>query len=276
MQKTHTISRRLHLLLLLLIFSGMLAACAEPPITVDIITLQELQVLPLPTAAYSSVVWLDEETLVFQHRRPRTPADYDVGDRFDDYHISLYRLDTQELQKVPLPTPPSHCADQTGRIGWLGDVPGNRFGYIYHCHDKFDIGESSILYLWDREQNRMVAHVTYPTPFSAGRFSFAADMSSLIQEQPTGFSQELYFVDADGDLTRLFPEFERGTEPSHSPDGKTVAFGGTARYPFDTGEYTSVREINKKFYHLPDLYLMDADGGNARLVLATSWGDSTI
>ena len=308
MHRTDSFSRRLQLLPLLLLLSGLLSACAEPeqPVTVDIITLEELLVLPLPSAVYADVAWLDEQTLVFKHRQPPSPVtaeavdrnddssdegpipvcqvtktcpDVQFDDRFDDFSVSLYRLDTQELREVPLPTPPEYCADRAGRFGVLTRVPDARFGYIYSCFDREYMGISSILYLWDREQNRMVEYTSYPKPhlrqteaFRAGSFSFAPDMSSLFQEAHDGLSPELYYVDAeyvdgDGDMMQLFPEFESVTEPSRSPDGKTVAFGGTAGYPFDTDETKTKGQIIQIYRNLYDLYLMDADGSNARLLL---------
>lgn len=268
MRKIRSLSLWLQLLPFLLISSSILSACAD-----NIATLQEQ--LPLPTAVYSKVVWLDEETLVFKHRRPRTPADEGVTDRFDDYQISLYRLDTQELREVRLPTPPDDCAQKAGNVGRLYSVPGNRFGYVYPCSKGHRGLISSILYLWDREQNLMVEYATYPKPFRdfprsfrAGRFSFAPDMSSLILEQASDFSPKLYLVDADADMTRLFPEFERASEPSRSPDGQTIAFRGTERYPFNTDDPRKWNQIERTFYHPYDLFFMDADGSNARIALS--------
>ena len=146
MHRTDSFSLRLQLLPLLLLLSGLLSACAEPepPVTVDIITLEGLLVLPLPSAVYADVAWLDEQTLVFKHRQPPSPVtaeavdrdddssdegpipvcqltktcpDVQFDDRFDDFSVSLYRLDTQELREVPLPTPPEYCADRAGRFG---------------------------------------------------------------------------------------------------------------------------------------------------------------
>ncbi len=274
--------------------------------TVEIITLEELLVLPLPSAVYADVAWLDEETLVFKHRQPPVPitaeeVDRDddsseegpipfcqvtktcpkvqFDDRFDDFAVSLYRLDTQELSEVPLPSPPEYCAHRAGHFGVLTRVPGARFGYIFICHDREYYGITSILYLWDREQNRLVEYTTYPKPhmrrsesFRAGSFSFAPDMSSLFQERPAGLSPQLYYVDAeyvdgDGEMVQLFPEFESVTGPSRSPDGKTVVFGGTAGYPFETDETKTKGQIVQIYRNLFDLYLMDADGGNVRLLL---------
>ena len=308
MHNTDSFTLRLNLLLLLLLLSGLLSACLQPeqPVTAKIIELDELLVLPLPSAVYADVAWLDEETLVFKHRQPPVPitaedVDRDddsseagpipfcqvtktcpkiqFDDRYDDFSVSLYRLDTQELTEVPLPTPPEYCAHRAGRFGVLTRVPGARFGYIYNCIDTEYIGISSILYLWDKDQNRMIEYTRYPKPhmrqidaFRAGSFSFAPDMSSLFQERPAGLSPQLYYVDAeyvdgDGEMVQLFPEFESVTEPSRSPDGKTVVFGGTAGYPFETDETKTKGQIVQTYRNLFDLYLMDVDGSNVRLLL---------
>ena len=308
MYRTDSFTLRLQLRLLLLLLSGLLSACLQPeqPVTAKIIELEELLVLPLPSAVYADVAWLDEETLVFKHRQPPVPitaedADRDddsseegpipfcqvtktcpkvqFDDRFDDFAVSLYRLDTQELSEVPLPSPPEYCAHRAGHLGVLTRVPGARFGYIYNCIGTDIRGISSILYLWDRDQNRMIEYTSYPKPhmrqteaFRAGSFSFAPDMSSLFQARASGLSPRLYYVDAeyvdgDGEMVQLFPEFESVTEPSRSPDGKTVVFGGTAGYPFETDETKTKGQIVQIYRNLFDLYLMDADGSNVRLLL---------
>jgi len=218
---------------LLFVLGIILSACKG---SVNTLTLKELQQLPLPVAVYSDIVWLDEKTLVLMHRPPQTPMDEDVLDTFDDFQIALYRLDTHELSEVPLPIPPDNCVHKAGQPGRLHSVPGFLIGYVYLCIQK--IGPvTSILYLWDREQNLMFEYATYPTPlgaspraFRAGRFSFAPDMSSLILERNSGLSPKLYLVDANSEMTQLFSEFERTAEPSRSPDGQTIAFGGNESY----------------------------------------------
>lgn len=256
----------------LLFVSGIiLSACKQSAKT---LTLKEQQPLPLPVAVYSDVRWLAEETLVLKHRQPRKPTDESVLDFFDDFQISLYRLDTHEISEVPLPIPPDNCAHKAGQFGRLHSVPGNLFGYIYLCFKRTGGPVTSILYLWDREQNLMVEFATYPKPlgdfprpFKAGRFSFAPDMSSLILERASGLSPELYLVDGSFEMTQLFPEFERTANPSRSPDGQRIAFGGNESYDFHTDDPMTWSQIEKTYWNLYDLYIMDADGSNARLVL---------
>ena len=280
MRKDPSSSPWLQLLFFLFISGGILSACTE---SVKTVKLKELRLLPLPVAVYSKVVWLDEETLVLKHRRPRTKADEGVFDNLNDYQISLYRLDTLELREVLLPTPPDYCAQKAGYFGRLQSVPGNLFGYVYLCSNRNFGPIRSILYLWDREQDLMVEFATYPKsyrdvprPFSAGRFSFAPDMSSLILERASGLSPELYLVDAHSEMTRLFPEFERASGPSRSPDGRTIAFWGNERYDFHTDEHMTWWQMNKTYWNLYDLYLMDADGSDARLVLPQAGGGGVL
>lgn len=45
-------------------------------------------------------------------------------DRIDDFSVNLYRLDTQEISEVPLPTSPEYCADRAGHFAVLTRVPG--------------------------------------------------------------------------------------------------------------------------------------------------------
>ncbi len=258
--------------LFVLIVSGIsLSACSE---SVETVTLKEVRSLDLPVAVYTEIVWLDKETLVFKHRQPRKKEDEGVFDTFDDYQISVYRLDTHELREVTLPAPPAVCVQKAGQFGRLQSAPGNLFGYIYLCSKRSFGPISSILYLWDRENDLMAEYATfpkqlgeYPRAFKAGRFSFALDMSSLILESASGLSPELYHVDERFEMTPLFTEFERASGPSRSPDGLTIAFGANERYHFHTDDPKTWWQMNKIYWNPFDLFLSDADGSNARLVL---------
>ena len=270
MRETPSSTPQIRCFWLLFFFGIILSACKE---SVNTLTLKELQKLPLPVAVYSDIVWLDEETIVLMHRPPQKPVDEEVLDTFDDFQIGLYRLDTNEFNEVPLPIPPDYCVHKAGQPKRLRSVPGVLFGFVYLCVKKSG-PITSILYLWDREQNLMVEYATYPKPlgdsprgFKAGRFSFAPDMSSLILEGNSGLSPQLYLVDANSKMTQLFPEFERTAVPSRSPNGQTIAFGGNESYDFRTDDPKTWLQMNKVYWSLFDLYLMDADGSDARLVL---------
>ena len=134
MHRTDSFSRRLQLLPLLLLLSGLLSACAgpEPPVTVDIITLEELLVLPLPSAVYADVAGSMSKRLYLSIDSRLPPVTAEAVDRNDDssdegpipfaksprhaptynsttvlttFSVSLYRLDTQELRGSPAPDP---------------------------------------------------------------------------------------------------------------------------------------------------------------------------
>lgn len=254
--------RRIQTCFLFLLLMMPMAACIAPADVTEV-RLQGQKPMDVPTAEYKDVAWLDEKTLAFVHRQPILSESVD---RRDNYQISLYRLDTGTWQEVPLPSAPSECADDPGFIQNLRSVPGNMFGYTYLC---LNYGVSGILYLWDRRQNNVFDHIHYEVPFMPGEFSFSPDMSVLIQEKANGdgLNNELFRVDADGDMEQLFPEFKRVAAPSWSPDGKSVTFIATERDPHESDGLKTWGQIESLLYHPWDLYLMDANGGNVRVLV---------
>jgi hypothetical protein len=216
----------------------------------------------VPIAEYKDVAWLDQETLAFKHRRPLSDEE---KQRIDNYQISLYQSQTGAWLEVPLPVTPEECADGPGFIRDLRSVPNRAFGYTYWC---LNYGISGTLYLWDRDQNLISAYLEYPPPSSPAAFSFSPDMSVLVQEEAEGggLNNNLFRVDADGNMEQLFPDFVRVAEPSWSPDGQAIAFIGTERYSQQIGDLGTWIQIESALLYPWDLYLMDADGSNVRIL----------
>jgi len=87
-------------------------------------------------------------------------------------------------------------------------------------------------------------------------------MANLLQENANGFglNNELYRVSANGDLTRIFSDWQRVGLPEWSPDGRRIAFVGTPDYASGTAD--SLSQIEALARYPWNLYLMDADETN--------------
>jgi len=85
------------------------------------------------------------------------------------------------------------------------------------------------------------------------RIAFSANRSEDYEYQP--LESDVWTVSvADGALTRLTDRVGPDAGPVYSPDGRTIAYRG-----FDD---------RKLGYHNANVYLMDADGGNSRVLTA--------
>lgn len=105
-------------------------------------------------------------------------------------------------------------------------------------------------------------------------------MSELIQGQlGGGIDERLYRINQGGQPEQIFEDFARATSPSWSADGHGIAFFGTETLP-EAGfnPFSSLPGIMGQVLYPWDLYLMDADGANVRVILsgvvagsATQW-----
>lgn len=242
----------------LLSTSLLLVACQAPTYTdaVNVVTAQRLNV---PEAEYRDVAWLDKDTQAFVYRLP------EFGDRSGDFRIATYNANDHSWQDIPIPLKPEQCAHAPAIVKHVSRLPNSNLGYIYPCLG--DHGISGILYEWDRSTNIVQQVHHYPPPFRANSYTFSPDMSQLIQETGAGFSNALYRVNQSSELTQIFSDYQRVAEPSWSPTGKMIAFIGTEIYPKQTNDPKTWGQIEDLFLYPWDLYLMDANGNNVRILV---------
>lgn len=246
-------------LLLSLTLAGCFTEQIKPTYTLQLEEETRIE-FPVPVAQYRSVAWLDDRTLVFVLRHTVSEVDF-----YDNYEIHLFDINTGVWTEVPLPDTPDNCARKPGYVKDLRSVPGGTFAYTYLCYNR---GISGTLYIWDPVLNRINPHIVYDPPFAIDAFSFSPDRSQLIQEQAVGdgLNNQLHRVNASGKAEQILADFQRAADPAWSPDGSAIAFRGTRTNPHPSDDPKTWTQIENLYTHPWDLYLMDADGGNVRIL----------
>ena len=244
-----------------IVVSLLLIACQATTYT-DATNVATVQRLTVPEAEYRDVAWLDEDTIAFVYRLP------EFGDQAGDFRIATYILSNHVWQDIPRPELPDNCSHAPAMPHDLNLLPNSNLGYTLPCSNLHD-GISGMLYEWDREANVFHQLQSYDPPFAIGPYAFAPDMSQLIQEERVGagLNNELYRVNRNGEMTRLFPDYQRARSPSWSPDGELIAFSATETYPKRTNDPKIWGQIEDLLFYPWDLYLMNADGSDVRILL---------
>ncbi len=245
---------KVRLVILLLTLMGIgLSGCQGR--SEDSVQVLELVATPLavPEGAYLNVAWVDKSHLAFVY------TGGEIGEQWT-YQLVIYSTDTQEWRV--LQTPQSAECDWTSPV-FPTRLPNGRLSFMNTCHVYHDgtTGVINRIYMWDQDSGEFHQLQQYPENFVIGPFAFSPDMAELIQEEGVGpgLNNEFYRVQQDGQMERLFPNYQRVRSPSWSPDGHTIAFMGTETGP--DGDFADLLRYPW------DLYLMDADGGNVRIVL---------
>jgi len=213
--------------------------------------------LGLVPGIYRDVAWLDSDRIAFLYA-----SGPDVERH--DYQLAIYTpnegLQTLTFQK------PAMCI--RGRIALLERLPNGKLGFIYTCsvyHGNVT-GEISSLYTWDDQSNSFQELQQYPENFSGGSYAFAPDMTELLQDTWTGpGANQLYRVNQDGQMERLFPDFQSAISPSWSPDGQTIAFVGLKTH---LGTVESLNDVTELVHYPNNIYLVDGDGKNLHSILS--------
>jgi len=219
------------------------------------------QSLAVPLGEYKEVVWLGENLLAFRYLPPA------VSPSLWNYQLIMYDLDIEDSQEVLL-AKPSKCISV-----WsvnINRLPNNNLGFLYQCnvsHGSYSL-EQDTLYMWDKQINSFQVLQAYPEGFAAASYTFAPDMSSLIQEEAvgSGLNNKLYRVGQDGRMDQLFSDFQRVRAPAWSSDGSLIAFFGTQTYP--ERKSNDLGYILGLFSYPWDLYLMDANDQNVHIILS--------
>ncbi len=245
----------------LLFWACLLLISCQSSNFVDATDQNFIQLSNASAAELRSVAWLDEDHIAFVSRYRR-----------GDFRIALYTLSTEESQDIVLMRTLEECNPAASHISELSRLPNQHLGYAFLCQNS---GPSGLLYMWDREEAISKKLHEFTSPFITAQYTFAPDMSELIQENAVGpgLNNELYRVDQNGHMEQLLPHFQRARAPSWSPDGKTIAFAGTEKYlDGNSNALTNRRDIEDLLLYPWDLYLMDANGRNVRTVLPEAGG----
>ncbi|MBI5825425.1 MAG: PD40 domain-containing protein [Chloroflexi bacterium] len=226
----------------------------------DISDTVSTQALAVQQGDYKSVSWLKDDLIAFIYR----PDELRVNGLDNDFRLDILEVTSGNIETLPQIPLPSGCFPRPSGIHELTKLPNGSLGLVFRCHS--DNGISSTLYLLDKNKNDFIAWENYPK-FLATSFSFDPDMTQFIQENGIGgTSNELYLVNSEKIITKLLPDFKRARSPAWSPDGKTIAFAGTKANSENT-TLNTWNDIGSLLYYPWDIYLMDADGSNVRVLL---------
>ncbi|MGQ0601774.1 MAG: TolB family protein [Anaerolineales bacterium] len=216
--------------------------------------------LDVPDGSYRDAAWVDDDMITFLYSNNDSPTSY-------DYRVALHTPSTGDTRILLLPTREECRA--VSSVYHLSRLPNNRLGFIFSCHIYHDhvTGEINSLYMWDHETDALTELQRYPENFAGGSYTFAPDMSQLLQGTWTGpGADQLYRVTDDGQMERLLPEFQQAYGPSWSPDGTKIAFMGLKTYQ---DEVETVYDVGELLRHPQDLYIMDANRTDPMIFLAS-------
>lgn len=233
------------------------SGCGSKPY-LDITDSISSQSLSTPEGEYRAIAWLDEDHIAFIYR----PQELVEKDLLQDFRIGIFELSSGKSQDMPLPDMPSPCNSKTSGVSELAKVPNGALGFIYSCWSSGDT-----LYLIEPDTKDLVKWITY-LGIPARNFSFAPDMSQLIQEDGSGggLSEKLLLVSSDKSIHEFLPSFERARSPAWSSDGKTIVFAGTKEQPesIDTSRLQGIEDL---FLYPWDIYITDEKGKNPQILV---------
>lgn len=217
--------------------------------------------LDLPVAEYRSLAWIDPEQIALVYRMEAS------GELNADRRIGLFNLRTGALRDIAIPPLADDCLPGPSGVDYLERLPDESIGFIQHCHRN---GLSARLFVWDEATNTVRLRQAYNPPFLARRFTFSPDLKELIQEdaEGAGLNDNLVRVLEDGRYEEMLPDFVRARGPSWSPDGDSLAFSGTRAAPAGQGGLLRWRQVESLARRPWDLFLMDTDSGELRVLLA--------
>jgi WD40 repeat protein len=242
--------------------ASLLLSSCYPSQFVEVTDAVSSEALAVPVAEYRSVAWIDQDFFAFVYRRE------EFGDNAGDFRLGAYNSRTDTWQDLDLFSKPESCFPQPSHFSNLSRLPNGNLAFAFLCENQQ--GPSGTLHIWDRETNVVQVVQAYAKPFRISQYTFSPDMAELIQEEAvgSGLNNKLYRVHLGNDMEELFPNFQRARSPSWSPDGQTIAFVGTETYPGGSSkDFTEWRQIEGLLLYPWDLYLMNADGSNVRIIL---------
>jgi len=129
---------------------------------------------------------------------------------------------------------------------------------------------SGMLYEWDVVEEKAHLLIEYPPPFLIGEFTFAPDMSQWLQEERNGdgLSNELYWVKKGENPIHILTNFKRASAPAWSQNSNLIALIGTEIHPNQPAGPQTLSDVENLASYPWDLYMMNADGSNLRVVFS--------
>ena len=211
-----------------------------------------------------SPVWLEEDLTAFMHKPEETI------NKPSDSQIIIFTVSTGEWYELPLPPLPDDCSRTLIMdVGNIHRLPDGNLGFIFSCTLEESSLTQKVLYVWDKNTNSLETLYEYPLYFDATRFTFSPDMTQFLQATDLFTSGELYRVELDGQMEQILPNFQRINQPRWSSDGQLIAFMGTETYPYgNPDDFRTFEEFRGLLFYPWDIYLMNADGSNMRLILS--------
>jgi len=230
----------------------------------DLVTKREVPV-PLPYAYYRDVAWLPDNSLGLMYFLEVSEPKYLSPDDV----LSIFDLESNKVTAVSMPKSDGTVCERTWLLGIIARGYDGNLVIVAECSSdssggpnlllKYDVQTRELQQLFDYNKQRVgLLH-----------FTFVSE-NELVQEKPVGhpMSNELYKVSlTDGSIRRLLPNFLRARWPTWSSQNKLVAFWGTAQFPGKEPEGLYTFNDIETLVRAPwDLYVMDKDGNNPRIV----------
>jgi dipeptidyl aminopeptidase/acylaminoacyl peptidase len=229
---------------------------------VDVTETAHYESLVVPITQYRSVAWLNEDVIAFVY----LPEEFKYSNDSGDLTVATFSISTGKWQDLHMLPQPEECYVGPSHYSNLSRLAEGNLGFTYLCEHQ---GPSGMLYTWDRQTDTIVKLQDYSWPFIVSQYTFAPDMSELIQTDASGVGMDetIYRVSQNGDMEQLFPDYQRVRAPSWSPDGRTIAFAGTETYPGGNSEdFKRFSQIEGLLDYPWDVYVMDANGENVRIL----------
>lgn len=243
---------------LMLPLALLLAGCGGRAIEFVDVTLPPPVRVAAPEADYGDVAWLPSGQMALQFSQER-PSKTPVGPSLGIYRVGLLNLETDAWTVLVSDFPPE-CNRASSYINNLTPMPSGG-AYALLCGGQ---GVSGLLYTWN--DTSAVADELVSFAFEPGDYVLGAGWPILIEDRVgSGLNNALRWVQEDGSSERRLPDFDRAGRPALSHDGRTVAFVGNAKgkRPED---FRGFNQIAAWALFPWDLFFMDPDGSNVRLV----------
>jgi len=172
----------------------------------DTITRLPTRVLSSPPGDYIDVAWLEGDLFAFEYASRQS-------NRMPDYQVTIYAPDANDWRILPVHKP-DECTSAWNE-GPVQRLPNGNLGFLHWCSLKSH-GEYETLYMWDKQTGRLQVLQRYPREFFPANYTFAPQMSELIQENAVGpkLSNQLYHVEQNGQMERILSNFQRAQAPT--------------------------------------------------------------
>ncbi len=222
--------------------------------------------LPSPKGDYDQAVWLNDHEIIFlyaplqtdgQSGKARSPHRW-------EYQLMLYSLGDQKPNPISV-SKPVECF--SGWVSALARLPSGTLGNSYWCNTLSGRTQFT-LHAWDPAFTSTRLLLRYPEQFWARAFTFAPDMSQLIQHKDgAAVDDKLYRVGLDGRMEQMLASYKRARAPDWSPRGNPIALVANNTLPEPrSNPFTALTGIGDLLFYPWDLYVMDADESNVHIV----------